>query len=96
MSRHIPRPEDAFLTRREMLCRRTGMGFGAMALGGILTEAALGGSATRPATSAIGTSPLAPHPPQFAPKAKRVIHLFMNGGPSARSTPSTPSPQLTK
>src|SRR3982751_2444865 len=26
--------------------------------------------------------PLAPHPPHFAPKAKRVIYLFMSGAPS--------------
>ena len=25
---------------------------------------------------------MAPRPPHFAPKARAVIHLFMNGGPS--------------
>ena len=29
------------------------------------------------------TSPLAPKPPHFAPKAKRVIFLFMVGAPSS-------------
>src|SRR6266851_8207671 len=28
------------------------------------------------------TDPLAPKPPHFAPKAKSVIYLFMEGGPS--------------
>jgi hypothetical protein len=26
-------------------------------------------------------SPLAPRAPHFAPKAKRVVHFFLNGGP---------------
>jgi hypothetical protein len=30
--------------------------------------------------------PLAPRPPHFAPKAKRVIYLFMHGGPSHLET----------
>ena len=34
------------------------------------------------ADAAESSSPLAPRTPHFAPKAKRVIHLFMNGGPS--------------
>ena len=37
--------------------------------------------------------PLAAHPPQFAAKAKRVIHLFMNGGPSQMDT-FDPKPKL--
>ena len=31
-------------------------------------------------------SPLAPRPPHFAPRAKRVIFLFMHGGPSSIDT----------
>jgi hypothetical protein len=84
MSHHRPRPEDAFLTRREALCR-AGMGFGALALGSLLSEA--GG--------AEALSPLSPKSPQFAPKAKRVIHLFMNGGPSHVDT-FDPKPELTR
>ncbi|MFT5470355.1 MAG: hypothetical protein ACI8UO_005483 [Verrucomicrobiales bacterium] len=61
------------------------MGFGALALGGILPSAA--------ADSAL--NPLAPKRPQFAAKAKRVIHLFMNGGPSQVDT-FDPKPMLTK
>ena len=40
-----------------------------------------GGSRSRPRAVA-GIDPLAPKPPHFAPKAKRVIHLFMAGAPS--------------
>ena len=34
------------------------------------------------ATAAAPASDLAPKPPHFKPKAKRVIWLFMHGGPS--------------
>src|SRR5687767_1644217 len=60
------------LTRRAALCQM-GAGFGGVALAGLLAEQ---GSA---ATSA---SPLAAKPTHFQPSAKRVIMLFMDGGPS--------------
>ena len=50
-----------------------GVGVGAMALGSLL------GSSNQAQAS---TEPLAPRPPHFPPKAKRVIFLFMAGGPS--------------
>jgi hypothetical protein len=34
----------------------------------------------------LGDNPLAPRPPQFPAKAKRVIYLFMTGGPSHMDT----------
>ena len=37
MSHPAPRLEDAVMTRRELLCR-SGMGMGAVALGGLLSE----------------------------------------------------------
>jgi hypothetical protein len=46
------------------------MGLGALALSGLMADAGL------------AASPLAPKKPHFPAKAKRVIHLFMNGGPS--------------
>ena len=90
---HEPRdPADVPVTRRELLCR-SGMGFGAMALGGLMADAGL---LTRAAKAgAVAASSLAAKPPQFAPKAKRVIHLFMNGGPSQVDT-FDPKPELTK
>lgn len=39
--------------------------------------------------------PLSPKQPQFAAKAKRVIHIFMNGGPSQVDT-FDPKPMLAK
>ncbi len=50
-----------------------GVGVGAMALGSLL-------SADTPAQAAI--DPLAVRQPHFPPRAKRVIFLFMAGGPS--------------
>jgi hypothetical protein len=96
MPHDAPRPEDRLLTRREALCRG-GMGFGALALSGLMAEAGLVAPARRAAPSAdqLHLTPLAPKAPQFAPKAKRVVHLFMNGGPSHVDT-FDPKPMLTK
>ncbi|CAN5690127.1 DUF1501 domain-containing protein [soil metagenome] len=96
MSHHRPRIDDAIVTRRELLSR-CGMGFGAMALGSLLSEAGgLGGSLARAAAGpGPGGSTLMPKAPHFAPRAKRVIHLFMNGGPSQVDT-FDPKPMLTK
>ncbi|MCE9530008.1 MAG: DUF1501 domain-containing protein [Planctomycetes bacterium] len=71
------------------LLRRTGMGFGALGLIGVL-----GDSGSLTAASAT-LNPLAPKGPHFAPKAQRVIHLFMNGGPSHVDT-FDPKPALAK
>ena len=89
---HAPRrPEDGQFTRREVL-HRAGMGFGALALGSLLAEE---GRLVKPARAAETLTPLAPRPPQFPAKAKRVIHLFMNGGPSHLDT-FDPKPALTR
>jgi hypothetical protein len=58
------------LSRRWFL-RGCGVGLGKIALGGLLGESLAG-----PATIAAGALP------HFAPRAKRVIHLFMAGAPS--------------
>ena len=73
---------ESCLTRREML-ERTGMGFGMLGLAGLLSDGGLPSHA-QAATSDI--NPLAPKQPQFAPRAQRVVHLFMNGGPSQVDT----------
>ena len=71
--------------RRDFLAR-CGMGFGFSVLGSLLAGNEL---------SAATLSPTAPRGPHFAPKAKRVIHLFMNGGPSHIDT-FDPKPELTR
>src|SRR5690348_6769536 len=91
MQHHKTRLNDAFLTRRDFLCR-CGMGMGALSLstffGGV--EAF---STTARAEGYV--SPLTPKGPQFAAKAKHVIHIFANGGPSHVDT-FDPKPLLAK
>ena len=60
-------------SRREML-RQSAVGFGSLALASLLAE-----DAVRAQPS---INPLAPRPPHHAARAKRVIFLFMKGGPS--------------
>jgi hypothetical protein len=86
---HRPRIEDKLVTRRDLL-QRSGMGMGALAVAGLMEQAGLG-----PAQASGYVDPLAPKAPHFAPKAKRVIHLFMNGGPSHVDT-FDPKPMLDK
>ena len=66
------------------------MGMGAIGLASLAGQ--INASAALPDNY---TSPLAPHAPQFPGKAKRVIHLFMNGGPSHVDT-FDPKPALEK
>ena len=68
------------LTRRDLLTRLAG-GFGAIGLSTVLADAGLL-AAESSVPSDAGQNPLAPKPPHFAPRAKRLIFLFMNGGPS--------------
>ena len=82
---HIPQPEHLALTRRELL-QRCGMGFGALGLSSLL------GSELGAAEIA---NPLLPKVAHFPAKAKHVIHLFMNGGPSHIDT-FDPKPALAK
>lgn len=84
-------PIGPSLTRRELL-RRSGMGFGAIGLAGLLGDVGLLNQADAAESY---RNPLAPKPPQFPAKAKRVIHLFMNGGPSHVDT-FDPKPSLEK
>ncbi len=78
------------LTRREMLAR-AGSGLGTVGLAAVLADAGLL-AAERETSSA---SPLAPKPSHFRPRARRIIHLFMNGGPSQVDT-FDPKPALEK
>ena len=93
MKHHKENPLDRFLTRRQLL-QRTGMGMGALALGQLMGQ--LGMSAPAYAADAgRSLNPLAPRGPHFAGKAKRVIHIFANGGPSHMDT-FDPKPKLNE
>src|SRR5579871_845015 len=85
---HLPQPP---LTRRDFLCR-SGMGFASLGLASLMSSQ---GFLTAAPNTDRGISPLAPKGPHFAAKAKRVIHLFMNGGPSHVDT-FDPKPSLKK
>jgi hypothetical protein len=71
-------------TRRELL-GRCGMGLGLVGLANLLVRDEAAGNQPAPTNEpAAGgrVGPLAPKPPHFQPRAERVVHLFMNGGPS--------------
>ncbi len=76
------------LGRREML-RRSAMGLGALGLAEILS--AEGALAASPGES----GSLAPRAPHFPARAKRVVHFFLNGGPSHVDT-FDPKPVLSR
>ena len=76
------------MTRRQIL-HTMGTGFGSAALAQVLAQAGL------PAKQLAPQNPLLPKAPHFAPKAKHVIFLFLNGGPSQVDT-FDPKPMLTK
>src|ERR1041384_5747267 len=89
---HRPRLADHFVTRREFLCR-CGMGTGAIGLASLLEMA---GFLTPTARADVDlVSPLIPRAAHFHAKAKRMIHLFMQGGPSHVDT-FDPKPALAK
>src|ERR1700752_599142 len=78
------------LSRREVL-RRIGGGFGGLGVFSVFRDAGFIAVAA-PATA---SNPLAPRAPHFKAKAKRVIFLFMNGGPSHVDS-FDPKPALQK
>src|SRR5689334_19696540 len=87
MNRPGPCSLDYHPSRRDFLARAGG-GFGAIALASLLQD---------PATASRKPSadPLAPRAPHFAPRAKRVIWCFMDGGPSHLDL-LDPKPELAR
>ena len=90
IKQHQPSLADFCLNRRQFL-NRFGMGFGASVAAAMMANDLLSGSA-RASTS---LSPLAPREPHFPGKAKRVIHIFSQGGPSHTDT-WDPKPEMAK
>jgi hypothetical protein len=83
---HRLKPEDLRMSRRELISRCT-LGFGAMALTDLMGRAF--------GQDAASLNPLSPRKPHFAGKAKRVIHIFPNGGVSHVDS-FDPKPSLEK
>src|SRR5215468_71442 len=82
---HCRRFRPAPLSRRDLL-RQAANGFGAVALSALLADRAFTGEAA---------DPLAPRPTHFPAKAKSVIFLYMDGGPSQVDT-FDPKPRLDR
>ncbi|HYI92953.1 MAG TPA: DUF1501 domain-containing protein [Bryobacteraceae bacterium] len=78
MNRHWNSYLNQSLSRRDLL-RMSSAGFGGLALAGLLGEEQVRAAST-------STDPLAVKAPHFAARAKRVIFLFMHGGPSQMDT----------
>ena len=85
ISQHRPSQDDFCFTRRQFL-NRFGMGFGALSLAGLLGESA---------HAATSLSPLVQRAGHFPGTAKRVIHIFSQGGPSHIDT-WDPKPGMSK
>jgi hypothetical protein len=68
---HHRKTLDDFIVSRRDFLQRAGMGFGAL---GLATMTGAGAQASTDSASMV------PKNPHFAPKAKRVIHIFLNGG----------------
>jgi uncharacterized protein (DUF1501 family) len=71
---HLHRGLDPRLVTRRWFFEQCAVGLGSIALGALFRQNGHAASAA--------LNPLAPRQPHFAPKAKRVIYLFMAGAPS--------------
>ncbi len=100
---HLYRGLDRPAINRRWFLEQCGVGLGAIALSDLL--AASGHAATPSPASAL--NPMAPKAPHHAPKAKRVLFLFMAGAPShlemfdhkpqlTRFDGTVPPPELVK
>ncbi len=68
---------SGMISRRDLLSR-SALGLGAPGLAGVLHD----DGRMLQADTGIATSPLGGRAPHFPPTARRVIHFFLNGGPS--------------
>jgi len=77
-------------TSRRSMLRRTAAGFGALATAALFAE-----SSPLVANGGEAIDPFAPRNPHFAPRAKNIIFLYMDGGPSQVDS-FDPKPRLEK
>ena len=75
---HHPSSSQSLLPSRRQFLQRSGLGFGSLALASMLRDQARAAPAQ--------LNPLALRPPEFAPRAKSIIWLFMTGAPSQVDT----------
>ena len=91
MTNPLTRFSDAIRTRRELL-KSAAVGFGNLAFGALLHEASV-----REVNASVGESknPLRAKSPHFPARAKRIVFLYMKGGPSQVDT-FDPKPLLDR
>jgi hypothetical protein len=88
-------PRAGLATRRRLL-QTSAVGFGHLAFSALLGERVAAETASAPLTAAAGaTNPLAAKPPHLPARAKRIVFLFMKGGPSHVDT-FDPKPMLDR
>jgi hypothetical protein len=78
------------VSRREML-RKMGTGLGMVGLAALMRDADL----LVPSANGSPANPLTPKAPHFPARAKHIIHIYLNGGPSQVDT-FDPKPALAK
>src|ERR1700693_677990 len=86
------RPHVGGLSSRREFLLKAGGGFGALALAYFLQR---DGLALAAESASPVVNPLAPRLPPSTPRAKSVIYLFMEGGPSHLDT-FDPKPELMR
>lgn len=92
----LPADDGVKVVSRRQMLRRAGCGFGLLGLAGLLAqEGLLECSAAAAELGNRALNPLAPQTTHFAAKAKSVIWIFVNGGPSHVDTWDY-KPQLEK
>lgn len=79
---------EAFLGTRRQLLKSSAVGFGHLAFASLLAQG-------ESSPSIHSGNPLAARPPHFEPRAKRIVFLFMKGGPSHVDT-FDPKPMLDR
>jgi hypothetical protein len=77
------------VSSRRAFLRQFGMGVGSIGLAGLLQ------SSLAPSRAWAASGPLAPRQPHFAPRAKRILHIFAQGAPSQVDT-FDPKPALAQ
>jgi hypothetical protein len=87
---HSPAFAEPIVNRRQFL-EKTGMGMGALTLATMLNDWVVTDAGAAPSSG----NPLAPRQPHFPAKAKHIIHIFAQGGPSHVDT-WDPKPMLEK
>jgi len=90
-----PHARGELATRRRLLAT-SAAGFGQLAFAALLGERTAAESAPHPLPPASGgASPLVAKPPHLPPRARRIVFLFMKGGPSHVDT-FDPKPLLDR